>query len=61
MHLIVIVIYGKIVMTFLLFDYVNGYILLFGDFIVCILTAILTYKLIEQPLHSNATKRFLIN
>ena len=56
-HLIVIVIYGKIVMTFLLFDYVNGYILLFGDFIVCILTAILTYKLIEQPLHSNATKR----
>ena len=59
-HLIVIAAYGKFIMKFSLFDSINGSILLFGDFIVCFLTAILIYKLIEQPLHINVSKRFRI-
>jgi len=59
-HLFVIGGYGKVVMKFTLFDFINGHILLFGGFVVCFLTGALIFKLIEQPLHENLSKRVCV-
>jgi peptidoglycan/LPS O-acetylase OafA/YrhL len=59
-HLFVIGGYGKIVMKFTLFEFINGYVLLFCGFIACFLTGVLIFKLLEQPLHVNLSKRIRI-